>query len=124
MALEDITLVDSEASPVSHVFSYVGTTSGKVLRADMAASPEEPILFTIGHTARQVNGKTLRSHLARLDWTLLDADGVTPFANNLRLMCDVFDPVLSDALVDNMTACVVDFMTEANMRLLSRGSVL
>jgi len=123
MALADITLVDSEATPVSHVMKYVSQQSGKTIRADFEASVEAPILFTIGHQSRKVNGKTLQSHLARLDWTILDADGITPYANNMRMMCDIFDPVLSDALADNLVTSLVSFMTEANIRLLVRGSV-
>lgn len=123
MALADITLVDSEASPVSHVMKYIATNGGKVVRADLAAAVEAPIIFTIGHQVRKVSGRNLQSHLARLDWTVLDSDGVTPYANNMRVMCDIFDPVLSDALVDNLTASLTSFMTEANMRLLARASV-
>lgn len=123
MALDDITLTDSESTPVEHTMVYVAQQAQKVLRADLEAGTETPIVLTIGHQSRKVSQKVLRSHLVRIDWTLLDADGVTPYANNLRLMCEIYDPVLSDALVDNLTACMSSFMTEANMRLLARGSV-
>lgn len=123
MALADITLVDSEASPVSHVMKYISQNNGKVVRADFAAGVETPIIFTIGHMSRMVAGKKLRSHLARLDWTLLDSDNITTYTNNIRVMADIYDPVLSDALSDNLTASLTSFMTEANMRLFMRDSV-
>lgn len=123
MALADITLADGAASPVSHVFTYVGTQNGRVVRVDMSADAEQPLSLTHGHMSKKVGGKTVQSHLLRVDSTVLDADGVTPHIANIRLMCDVPNPILSDALADNLAAFIRNWATSANVRAWLRGSV-
>lgn len=123
MALDDITLNDGQAVPVAHDFSYIQTVGSRVVRADMAAPPEEPLLLTLAHTTGQVKGEKVASHLMRIDATILDTDGITPHSANIRLMSDVPPAVLSDALADDLAAYIRNWATSANVRLWLRGSV-
>lgn len=123
MALADITLTDSQASPVNHVMVYTGTVNGRVVRSQLDAAPETPCIFTIAHKKTTKNGVTMQSHLAKLEKTVLDADGITPYTNNIRMMSDIHDPVLSDAECDDLRAMFLTWCTEANFRLFCRGSV-
>lgn len=123
MALADFTLNDGQGSPVAHTFTYTATINGKVYRSDMAAAPEAPWVMIMGHQEKTIGGSMVDSHLVRFDITVLDTDGITPFANNIRICADVARKVRSDALADNMAALVRNYATSANLRLLLKGSV-
>lgn len=123
MALADITLADGQGTPVNHTFAYIGTTNGRVIRSELAASPEEPLHLTFGHSESARNGVKVRSHLMRIDRTKLDSDGITPHVMNIRLMADVPNPVLSDAIADDLAAYVRNWATSANVRAWLKGSV-
>jgi hypothetical protein len=123
MALADIVLNDGQGTPVAHTFTYVSTVGNRVIRADFAAPVEQPIKLSIAHQDQKIAGAPAKSHLARIDLTLLDADGVTPHTANVRMMVDVPNAILSDALADDMAAYFRNWLTSANMRALLRGSV-
>lgn len=123
MALADITLNDGQGTPVAHTFTYVSSKDGRVIRSDMSAPTEQPLILTHAHSERKVSGKTVRSHLLRVDKTVLDADGITQYPNNIRIMADVYNPVLSDALADDLAAYIRNWATSVNVRSWLRGSV-
>lgn len=123
MALADITLNDGQGTPVAHTFTYVTQRDGRVIRSDMAAPTEEPLTLSHAHSVRKVNGKAVRSHLLRVDKTKLDADGITQHLVNIRLMADVPNAVLSDALADDLAAYIRNWATSANVRAWLRDSV-
>lgn len=123
MALADITLADGQGSPVNHTFTYIGTENGRVVRSEMAAPAEEPITLVHAHSQRKVGGKVLRSHLLRVNVTVLDDDGVTPYTANIRLASDVPDPIMSDALADDLAAYIRNWASSANVRAWLKGSV-
>lgn len=123
MALADITLADGQGTPVNHTFTYIGTVNGRVVRSELAASPEEPLTLTFGHQEGLKNGVKVKSHLMRIDRTKLDSDGVTPHVMNVRLMADVPNPVFSDAVADDLAAYVRNWATSANVRAWLKGSV-
>lgn len=123
MALDNITLADGQGTPVNHTFSYVQSLNGKVVRSDLAAPIEEPLILTFGHMARKIGQYPGQAHLARFDKTVLDADGVTPHVNNIRIMADIADRVVSDALADDLAAFVRNLLTSAFFRTFIRGSV-
>lgn len=124
MALADVTLADGQSTPVNHVFAFVSALDGRVVRSELAAPAEEPKILTIGHREAKRSGVTIRSHLVRWDWTLLDTDGITPFTSNIRINVDVPNPILSDALAKNLAAMVRNFVTEANLIAIVKNSVL
>lgn len=123
MALADITLNDGEAVPVAHTFTYVGTKDGRIIRSDFSASPETPITLTYGHSASKRNGVWVDSHLARFDWSVLDADGVTVHVANTRSCTDIPRPILSDALSKNLAALKRNWLVEAVFLAFMKGSV-
>lgn len=124
MALADITLNDGQGTPVAHTFTYISTTNGRVIRADMAAPAEEPITLTLGHLSKKTaSGKVIRSHLLRVDFGILDSDGVTVHNANIRVMCDLPDAVRSDSFADDASAFVRNALTSAFTRTWIRDSV-
>lgn len=123
MALDNVTLADGQGTPVNHVFTYVSSNGGKVIRANLSAEPEVPELLTYAHNESVKGGVKYRSHLWRVDITILDADGITAHTGNIRVMADIPNPVLSDGLVDNMSAFVRNAFTQAFARAWARGSV-
>jgi len=123
MALEDILLDDGASTPVEHTFTYIGTQNGRVIRSDMSAAAEQPLTLSIGHMSKKVGGKTVRSHLTRVDKTVLDTDGITPYTTNIRLMADVHDCVRSDALADDLAAFIRNWASSANVRAWLKDSV-
>lgn len=123
MALADITLNDGQGTPVAHTFAYVTTENGRVLRKDMARTPDLPLMLTLGHTKAKVKGQTADSHLFRIDNSVLDADGVTVRHANIRVMIDCDPAIYSDGLADDLAAFVRNYFSSANTRLLMRGSV-
>lgn len=123
MALDDITLNDGVSTPVAHVFEYVGTEANRVIRKDMAAPVEEPLTLTMAHKKATLDGKPGNSHLVRFDQTTLDADGITPYRDNIRVMVDFHDASLTDAKAKNFAAFVRNILTEAFILSLVRGSV-
>lgn len=123
MALADITLNDGQGTPVAHTFSFISANNNRILRSDLAAAPETPLTLTIAHTENVRNGSRIRSHLTRFDKTIMDTDGITPFIANIRLMADVPNPILSDALADDLAAFIRNWASSANVRAWLRGSV-
>lgn len=123
MALDNITLADGQGVPVNHTFSYVGSQGNRVIRNDLAAPLEEPISLSIAHSDTKINGAPSKSHLWRIDRTFLDADGVTPYKVNIRVMADIPNSVLTDARVDDLAAFVRNWFTSTNARNWARGSV-
>lgn len=123
MALADITLNDGQGTPVAHTFSYTGTVANRVIRSDFSAAAEEPLTLTMAHSEATRSGVKTKSHLLRIDRTELDSDNVTPHACNIRLMCDIPNPVLSDALADDFAAYIRNWATSANVRAWVKGSV-
>lgn len=125
MALGDITLNDGQVTPVAHTFTFMNMPSpGKVLRADMSASPETPVTLTTGHQSKTTKSAgVVDSHLQRFDITKLDADGVTAYNANARLMSDVPRSIYSDALADDFAAYIRNWATSANVRAWLKGSM-
>lgn len=123
MALADITLNDGQGTPVAHTFTFVANQNGRTVRTDMAASPEEPLSMTHAHSERKVGGKITRSHLFRIDKVKLDSDGVTPLPVNIRLMADIPNAVLSDALAADLAAYIRNWATAQNVQAWVKGSV-
>lgn len=123
MALADITLADGQVSPANHVFTYIGTQSNRVIRSELAADLEEPLLLTFAHSDTKISGASAKSHLMRIDKTVLDTDGVTALKANIRMMCDMPNAILTDALADDFAAYIRNWATSANVRNWLRGSV-
>lgn len=124
MALADIVLADSQPTPVNHTFSYVGTDqSGRVVRRNLARTPDLPETLTIGHKVQKVNGINVDSHVWRIDDSVLDADGVTVRKLNLRVMLDCDPAIYSDAKMEDLAAMMTAAFTETFMKSWSRGSV-
>lgn len=123
MALADIVLADGQVTPVNHTFTFVAQNGSRVIRKDLAAAMETPILLTMAHSARKVAGKELQSHLLRIDATILDADGVTPYTANVRLAADVPTPIFSTGLASDLAAYIRNWATAANVTAWLKGSV-
>lgn len=123
MALADIVLNDGQGTPVAHTFTFVSTVNNRIIRADLSASPEAPLTLTHAHSEDKKGGVIVRRHLLRVDRTVLDSDGITPHMTNIRLMADVPNPVLSDALADDLAAYIRNWATSANVRAWLKGSV-
>lgn len=123
MALADIVIADGQSTPVNHTFTYVSTVNNRVTRSDFAAAAETPLYLSIAHNEAKRAGVPVRSHLLRVDRTVLDSDGITPHVANIRLMCDVPNPVLSDALADDFAAYIRNWATSANVRAWLKNSV-
>jgi len=123
MALADIILNDGQGTPVAHTFTFVSSVNNRIIRADLAAGPEVPLTLTHAHSEDKKGGVTVRRHLLRLDRTVLDTDGITPHQVNIRLMSDVPNAVLTDALADDCAAYIRNWATAANVRAWFRGSV-
>lgn len=123
MALADITINDGQSTPAAHVFAYIGTENGRVVRADLSAGLEQALKLTIGHRVTKSGGNPVDSHLWRIDKTILDADGITPYTPNIRISSDIPRRVYTDALADDLAAFVRNFATADNIRLLLKGSV-
>lgn len=124
MALTDITLNDGQGTPAAHVFTFIKSdTNGRVIRSELAANPEEPLIMTHAHTNAKRNGVNVTSHLFRIDKTVLDSDGVTPLTANIRLMCDTPIGIISDALADDFAAYIRNWASSANVRAWLKGSV-
>lgn len=123
MALADITLADGQASPVNHTFTYVGTQNGRVIRSDFSAPAEAPLMLQHAHNESKRAGVAVKSHLLKVEKTVLDSDGITPHVTNIRVMCDVPNPVLSDALADDLAAYIRNWASSSNVRAWLKGSV-
>lgn len=123
MALADITINDGQGSPVAHTYVYVQTSGNRVIRSDFAAAPEAPWTLTIAHQDTTISGQKGKSHLFRLDRTVLDQDNVTSYKANFRICGDIPNAILSDALCDDFAAQIRNWATSANIRALCRGSV-
>jgi len=123
MALADIALADGQGSPVTHTFTYTGTVANRVIRSDFAATPEQPLTLTIAHSSGTKKNVAFRSHLLRIDSIILDSDGITPHAANIRLMADIPNPVLSDALAEDLAAYIRNWATANNVKAWVKNSV-
>jgi len=126
MALADITLADSKASPENHVFSYVGTQNNRVIRKNLSAPVDEPETLTLAHNERTANTKgvsqNINGHLARIDWVTLDADG-TARPQNIRAMADLDAAVYTQADFEDKVTMLRNLITDAFMVSLANGSV-
>lgn len=123
MALADIIINDGQGTPVAHTFTYVQTSGNRIIRSDMSATPEAPLQLTMAHSDTTVSGAKAKSHLFRIDKTVLDGDGVTPYKANARFCVDVPNAIHSDALADDFAAFLRNWATSANVRAFLRGSV-
>lgn len=123
MALADITINDGQGTPVAHTFTYVSTANGRVIRSDFSAPAEAPLMIMHAHNESKRAGTTVKSHLFKVERTILDSDGITPHVANIRLMCDVPNPVLSDAVADDFAAFIRNWASSANIRAWLKGSV-
>lgn len=123
MALADITLNDGAETPVAHTFAYIGSENGRVVRRDMARTPDLPLQMTIGHTKTTRNGVKVDSHLVKFDYAAMDADGVTVRWASIRTIVDCDPDIYSDALADDLAALTRNYLSSTNARLLCRGSV-
>lgn len=123
MALSDIILNDGQGTPAPHTFTYTGTVNNRVLRSELAAAPETPKIMSLAHSESKRSGVTTKSHLMRIDITVLDSDGITPHTANIRVMADIPNPILSDALMADMAAYVRNWATAATVQSWGRGSV-
>lgn len=122
MALADITLADGQGTPVNHVFTYTGTVNNRVIRSELTANPETPITLTMAHSESKKGGVTTKSHMARIDFTILDGDGVA-YTPNIRIVTDIPNPVNSTALQDNLKALAKNFLANAVATGWFQGSV-
>lgn len=124
MALADIVINDGQGTPVAHTFAYVTTDNGRVVRKDMSRTPDLPLILTFGHNSVKRGGVTYDGHLVRIDNTILDADGVTPRYESIRIISEVDPKIYSDTLVaDNQAAFTRNLLTSVFWRLFLRGSV-
>lgn len=123
MALADITLVDSQASPVSHVFAYVATENGQVLRKNLSSTPDLPETLIIGHRKVKVKGVEVDSHLWKLTLSYLDADGVTTRQMSVRAIWDIDPKIYTDARAEDLAAMTISGLTEAFVKSVCKGSV-
>lgn len=123
MALADITLADGQGTPVNHTFTYTGTLNNRVIRSELTAPPETPRSLQIAHSSSTKSGITTKSHLMRIDLTVLDSDGVTPYTANIRIMADIPNQILSDALLADMAAYVRNWATAQTVKDWGKGSV-
>lgn len=123
MALADITLNDGQGTPASHVFTYVSTQGNRVIRSDMSAPAEEPLMLTLAHQQTKIAGAVAKSHLVRFDKTVIDEDTGVAYKANVRIVMDIPNAILSDALIDDFSAYARNYFTEAVARLIARDSV-
>lgn len=123
MALNDITLADGQGTPVNHTFTYVSNVGNRVVRSDLNQTAETPLTLSVAHSSSKKNGVQVDSHLARVDLTILDSDGVTPFGVNIRVMADIPAKVASNALADDLAAYIRNFLTSARARTWIKGGV-
>lgn len=124
MALADLTINDGQGTPIAHVFTYIGTDQqGRILRKDFARSTDLPLTMVVGHKKSTAKGISVDSHLVRFDDARMDADGVTVRFGNCRIMIDCDPDIASDAIAADYAAFIRNFATEANIKLLMKGSV-
>lgn len=123
MALADITLADSKASPESHVFSYVTTENGQVIRKNLAKAPDLPETLVLAHRKVKVGGVLVDSHLWKLTLSALDADGVTTRYASARVIWDIDPKIYSDALVEDLATMTLNALTETFVKAVTKGSV-
>jgi len=123
MALADIILADGQGTPQNHTFTYISQVNNRVVRSDLAAVPETPLLLTLGHVETTKAGVKVGSHLWRVDASYLDADNVTVYSANIRVMMDFPLPVLTDARIDDLSAFVRNAMTQTFTRAWAKKSV-
>jgi len=123
MALTDITLADGQGTPVNHTFTYISNAGNRVVRADFSQSAETPLQLSMAHQSSKKAGTSVGSHLARIDFTVLDTDGITPYQANIRVMADIPAKIASDALADDMAAYIRNLFTSARCRAWIKGGV-
>lgn len=123
MALADITLVDSKASPENHVMAYVTTENGQTVRKNLTASLETPELYYLGSREGKSGGVPVRSSMRKLTLGFLDADGVTTRYMSIREIVDVDPKIYTDARIEDLVTMFRTDGTEARMLLYTKGSV-
>lgn len=123
MALADITLTDSQASPQNHVMSYVGTENGQVIRKNASAALDQPESYILASREGKANGVPVRSTLRKLTLGRLDADGVTTRYASIREIIEVDPKIHSDALIEDLVTMFRTDGTEARVVLYVKGSV-
>lgn len=123
MALADITLADSQATPVNHVFEYVITENGQVIRKNMAAPPDLPELLIFGHRQVKSKGVMVDSHLWKLSQSYLDADGVTTRSMSCRVIWDIDPKIYTDARIEDMAKMTINALTETFVKVFTKGSM-
>lgn len=124
MGLADVVINDGQGTPVAHTFVYVTTENGRVIRKDMARTPDLPLIMEIGHNKVKRSGVVFDGHLWRINDSRMDADGVTVRNASIRVIVECDPQIYSDALSDDLMAWTRNMLTQANGRLLLRGSVL
>lgn len=125
MALADISIADGQGSPVTHVFSYIGSDKqGRIVRKDLTRTPDLPLLLTIGHQTQRQAGVTVDAHLVKIADSRMDADGVTVRYADVAVTCRVDPDIYTDGLADDFAAYLRNFFSSANMRLIMKGAVL
>lgn len=124
MALADIVVNDSQATPVSHTFTfYAYDKQGRVVRQDLSRTPDLPLILTIGHKKIKVDGVMVDAHLVDLTNSIMDADGTTVRKVRYRTIAEIDPAIYSDALSDDMITMLHNVLTEAFTRSWARGSV-
>lgn len=123
MALADVTLVDSKASPENHVMAFVATENGQTVRKNLSASLETPELYVLGSRDGKANGVPVKSSLRKLTLGFLDADGVTTRYMSIREIVDVDPKIYTDARIEDLVTMFRSDGTEARMLLYTKGSV-
>lgn len=123
MALADITLTDSQSTPVNHVFAYVSTENGQAVRKNLSAALDTPEVYSIGSREGKANGVPVRSCLRKLTLGRLDADGVTTRYASIREIIDVDPKIHTDALIEDLVTMFRTDGTEARAVLYVKGSM-
>lgn len=124
MALADITLTDSQATPVNHVFAYetTDTKTGQVIRKNLAAALDAPEHLAIGQKQIKARGVPVTSTLWKLAVGRLDADSVTTRYIDVKIVIDVDPKIYTDALMEDIVTMVRTDFTETNVKNYVKGS--
>lgn len=123
MALADITLADSQSTPVNHVMAYVGTENGLAVRKNLSASLDTPEQYAIGSRDAKANGVPVKTCLRKLTLGRLDADGVTTRYASIREIIEVDPKIHTDALIEDLVTMFRADGTEARCVSYIKGSV-
>lgn len=122
MAFENVTLTDSV--PTNFVYEMVGPVGpdGRVIRKHLASAIETPLILTTGHTTNGKSSNAVDRHLSRLDETVLDADGITPYVGSVYLVCTVPRRAITSTIMWNLYKQLTSrFTTEASFQAFLQG---